>query len=352
MQPGQLQPGRRLCDTRPPRGPARPSGATCISVARQAPWTGDAGRDVAVLLDGERIREWRWCCSIPPSVHSDGMTLLDDWHRRLAAGQDRLMCTDAAAARRHLSSRSQSRHPAVVGYAGRSSTRGSRSRWPTCSAGSGGVAERRGDSAVGRRSRCALSAEVPKLATSVARRSPVAAGAGLDLDRSCPGRGVGVVGMISPADSRSRRWSSRRIARAECSRSHGFPFPSGRRGPGAISLSPADLAVVRCRQVAAGCPVMGLRFTGDLAVGDRFDTCGAELGGVHPWSSREAFGAEREHRRSGGRSRSSTFSTSGSQLLRPDPGAITAGPGQTARGGPPGRRAHRGRDVGRVRSVA
>lgn len=44
-----------------------------------------------------------------------------------------------------------------------------------------------------------------------------------------------------------------------------------------LGLSPADLTTVKAR-AAAGCPVLGTRFTGDLAVGSRFDRLTEELG--------------------------------------------------------------------------
>ena len=50
------------------------------------------------------------------------------------------------------------------------------------------------------------------------------------------------------------------------------------RGLGAdLNLSPPDLARVKER-VAAGCPVLGLRYDRDRAVGSRFDTLRRELG--------------------------------------------------------------------------
>ncbi len=51
-------------------------------------------------------------------------------------------------------------------------------------------------------------------------------------------------------------------------------------GPGLgadLNLAPTDLASVKGR-VAAGCPVLGLRYTGDKLVGSRFDTLRCELG--------------------------------------------------------------------------
>lgn len=56
------------------------------------------------------------------------------------------------------------------------------------------------------------------------------------------------------------------------------PFPIGARRSADVGLSPADLAEVR-RRAAAGCEVMGLRFTADRAVGTRFATLERELGG-------------------------------------------------------------------------
>ncbi len=55
------------------------------------------------------------------------------------------------------------------------------------------------------------------------------------------------------------------------------PFPIGTRRAADLNLSPADLVKVKER-AAAGCDVLGLRFTGDVAVGTRFDTLTTELG--------------------------------------------------------------------------
>lgn len=44
-----------------------------------------------------------------------------------------------------------------------------------------------------------------------------------------------------------------------------------------LNLSPADLSAVKQR-AAGGCQVLGLRFTGDLMVGKRFDTLTREIG--------------------------------------------------------------------------
>ena len=55
------------------------------------------------------------------------------------------------------------------------------------------------------------------------------------------------------------------------------PFPVTPKLRGDLNLSPADLSVVK-EKVAAGCPVLGLRYKGDPAVGTRFATLRRELG--------------------------------------------------------------------------
>ena len=56
-----------------------------------------------------------------------------------------------------------------------------------------------------------------------------------------------------------------------------LPFPVGRARAADLNLSPADLARVKER-AAAGCQVLGLRYTGDMAVGTRFETLTREIG--------------------------------------------------------------------------
>ena len=55
------------------------------------------------------------------------------------------------------------------------------------------------------------------------------------------------------------------------------PFPVTPALSRDLGLSPADLATVKER-VNAGCPVMGLRYTSDPAIGKRFETLRRELG--------------------------------------------------------------------------
>ena len=55
------------------------------------------------------------------------------------------------------------------------------------------------------------------------------------------------------------------------------PFSVGRERSADLNLSPEDLARVKER-AANGCPVLGLRYVSDSAVGTRFDTLSRELG--------------------------------------------------------------------------
>jgi len=56
-----------------------------------------------------------------------------------------------------------------------------------------------------------------------------------------------------------------------------LPFAIGGKRKGDLNLSPDDLAAITER-AAGGCQVLGLRFTGDALVGDRFDTLREVLG--------------------------------------------------------------------------
>lgn len=56
-----------------------------------------------------------------------------------------------------------------------------------------------------------------------------------------------------------------------------MPFAVTPRLAADLNLSPEDLVTVR-EKVAAGCPVLGLRYAADRAVGSRFDTLRRELG--------------------------------------------------------------------------
>jgi dienelactone hydrolase len=56
-----------------------------------------------------------------------------------------------------------------------------------------------------------------------------------------------------------------------------MPFPVGGARAADLNLSPDDAAVV-AQRAAQGCEVLGLRYTGDAAVGDRFTTLRELLG--------------------------------------------------------------------------
>lgn len=56
-----------------------------------------------------------------------------------------------------------------------------------------------------------------------------------------------------------------------------LPLAVGSKRGADLGISAADLRIVKER-VDAGCPVLGLRFTEDAAVGTRFDTLRTELG--------------------------------------------------------------------------
>ena len=56
-----------------------------------------------------------------------------------------------------------------------------------------------------------------------------------------------------------------------------MPFAMSRKLRADLNLSPADLAAVK-EKVAAGCPVLGLRYKGDPAIGTRFRTLREQLG--------------------------------------------------------------------------
>ena len=84
-----------------------------------------------------------------------------------------------------------------------------------------------------------------------------------------------------------------------------------------LNLSPDDLATVKER-AAGGCAVMGLRFTGDVAVGTRFDTLTRELGDAF---IRVEFGGRKhstvtEHRQQEGVDRVLAFFHERSTLAR------------------------------------
>jgi dienelactone hydrolase len=122
-----------------------------------------------------------------------------------------------------------------------------------------------------------VSREFTKLATGVT--TPIASWLRAlcrDLHESCGGPGVGVVGMCFTGGFALAAMVDPSVVAPVLSQPS-VPFPVGSRRRADLNLSPSDLSAVKAR-VADGCPVLGLRFTGDPAVGDRFDTLARELG--------------------------------------------------------------------------
>jgi dienelactone hydrolase len=97
-----------------------------------------------------------------------------------------------------------------------------------------------------------------------------------DLHAELGGPGVGALGMCFSGGFALAMMVDGHVAAPVLSQPS-MPFPLTASLRGDLNLSPADLSKVKER-VAAGCQVMGLRFTGDAAVGTRFDTLRRELG--------------------------------------------------------------------------
>lgn len=90
------------------------------------------------------------------------------------------------------------------------------------------------------------------------------------------GRGVGAVGMcFSGGFALGMMLDDIMVAPVLSQPS--LPFPVGTRRGRDLNLSPDDAEVV-ARRAAAGCQVLGLRFSGDKLVGDRFSALRELLG--------------------------------------------------------------------------
>ena len=97
-----------------------------------------------------------------------------------------------------------------------------------------------------------------------------------ELDAEIPGPGVGVVGMcFTGGFALAMLADAPVVAPVVCQPS--APFPIGRKRGADLNLTPGDLSKVK-EKVAAGCPVLGLRFDKDPATGSRFETLRRELG--------------------------------------------------------------------------
>ena len=97
-----------------------------------------------------------------------------------------------------------------------------------------------------------------------------------DLHDELGGPGVGALGMCFTGGFALAMMVDGHVAAPVLSQPS-VPFPVSRGLAADLNLSPADLATVKER-VSAGCPVMGLRYSSDKAVGTRFETLRRELG--------------------------------------------------------------------------
>jgi len=97
-----------------------------------------------------------------------------------------------------------------------------------------------------------------------------------DLHAELGGPGVGAVGMCFTGGFALAMMVDDSVV-APVLAQPSLPFAVGKARGADLNLSPADLAKVKER-AAGGCQVLGLRYTGDMAVGTRFDTLTEELG--------------------------------------------------------------------------
>jgi dienelactone hydrolase len=122
-----------------------------------------------------------------------------------------------------------------------------------------------------------ISREFTNLATN--RTSPVIAwlrALARKLHAEVGGKGVGAVGMcFSGGFALGMMVDDIMIAPVLSQPS--LPFAVGKKRAADLNLSPDDAAVV-AQRAADGCQVLGLRFTGDKLVGDRFASLRALIG--------------------------------------------------------------------------
>ncbi|TIC86576.1 dienelactone hydrolase family protein [Nocardioides sp. GY 10127] len=125
--------------------------------------------------------------------------------------------------------------------------------------------------------RVCVSREMTAFATGVT--TPVAdwlRSLARDLHAEVGGPGVGALGMCFTGGFALAMMVDESVtAPVLCQPS--APFPVGRRRAADLNLSPDDLERVVAR-VDAGCPVLGVRYRSDPAVGTRFDTLRERLG--------------------------------------------------------------------------
>jgi dienelactone hydrolase len=122
-----------------------------------------------------------------------------------------------------------------------------------------------------------VAREFVSLATN--RTSPVIAwlrALARDMHGRAGGKGVGAVGMcFSGGFALGMMVDDIMVAPVLSQPS--LPFPVGRKRAADLNLSPDDAAVI-AQRAAEGCEVLGLRFTGDKLVGDRFASLRTLLG--------------------------------------------------------------------------
>lgn len=126
-------------------------------------------------------------------------------------------------------------------------------------------------------SRLCVRGEFNKLA--LRRTSPIAdwlRALARSLHEELGGPGVGALGMCFTGGFALAMMADAPIA-APVLAQPSLPFPVGAARGADLNLSPKDLAAVKAK-AADGCPVLGLRFVDDAAVGKRFDTLRQELG--------------------------------------------------------------------------
>ncbi|MEY4162753.1 MAG: hypothetical protein RI939_1482 [Actinomycetota bacterium] len=122
-----------------------------------------------------------------------------------------------------------------------------------------------------------VAREFVSLATN--RTSPVIAwlrALARDVHGRAGGRGVGAVGMCFSGGFALGMMVDE-IMVAPVLSQPSLPFPVGRKRAADLNLSPDDAAVISER-AAGGCEVLGLRFTKDKLVGDRFSSLRNLLG--------------------------------------------------------------------------
>jgi dienelactone hydrolase len=131
---------------------------------------------------------------------------------------------------------------------------------------------------VGEVARACISREFSVLATR--RSSPITdwlRALCRQVHAECGGPGVGAIGMCLTGNFALSLMVDESVMAPVLSQPS-LPFPFGKARRQALAISDAELEVVR-RRAAAGCGVLGLRFTADpMCPAERFETLSRELG--------------------------------------------------------------------------